>query len=62
MRWSPDRAQRVIHLRCILVNGQREAFERFVTERAASNLVRLGARPTPTVPHDTKPKSLKRAA
>lgn len=62
MRWSADRAQRVIHLRCILVNGQWEAFERYVAERAGSNLVRLAARPKPTVPHDAKPKSLKRAA
>jgi len=62
MRWSRDRAQRVIQLRCILVNGQWEAFERYVTERARSSAVRLPARPKPTVPHHAKPKCLKMAA
>jgi hypothetical protein len=56
MRWSRGRAQRLIHLRCILVNGQWEAFEKYVTERNGSNVLRLAARPMPTIPHDAKPK------
>jgi hypothetical protein len=63
MHWSRDRAQRLINLRCILINGQWEAFEKYVTERdGAPKLLRLATRPAPTVPHDAKPKSIMKAA
>jgi len=63
MRWSPARAQRLINLRCILINGQWEQFEKYVTERdGVPNTLRLAPRPARTVPHDAKPKSLKNAA
>jgi hypothetical protein len=62
MHWSRDRAQRLIHLRCILINGQWEHFEKYLTERDGSDVLRLASRPMPAVPHDAKPKLLKKAA
>ena len=40
MRWIPERAQAVVQLRCIVVNGDWEAFDNFVHERlrAAAHL------------------------
>jgi hypothetical protein len=61
MRWSQERAERVLQLRCILVNGQWDAFERYVTEREGGT-IKLPSRPAPTVPHDAAPKKLKEAA
>jgi hypothetical protein len=63
MRWSSARAQRLLNLRCILINGQWEEFEKYVTERdGVPNMVRFAPRPAHTVPHDAKPKSSKKAA
>jgi hypothetical protein len=63
MRWSPGRAQRLINLRCILINGQWEQFEKYVTEQdGVPRTLRLAPRPARTVPHDAQPKSLKNAA
>jgi hypothetical protein len=62
MRWSRDRAQRVLHLRCILINGQWQDFERYIEGRTEIDALRLAARPKPTLPHDAIPKTLKRAA
>lgn len=58
MRWSRDRAEHVLHLRCILLNGQWDAFARFIAARP----VRLAAQPTPTRTHDAKPQLLAEAA
>jgi len=61
MRWSQERAERVLHLRCILVNGQWDAFVRYVTERERGT-IKLATRPAPTVPYDAAPKKLAEAA
>jgi len=61
MRWSPQRAERVLHLRCILVNGQWGAFEHYVSQHEGGTL-KLPSRPAPTIPHDAAPKKLKKAA
>jgi hypothetical protein len=58
MRWSRDRMEAVLLLRCILINGQWEDFTRFL---AAKNRVALRAQPIPTRTHDAKPR-LKKAA
>lgn len=58
MRWSRDRAEHVLHLRCILLNGQWDTFTRFVEARS----VRLAAQPTPTRTHDAKPQFFSEAA
>jgi len=58
MRWSRDRMEAVLLLRCILINGQWEDFARFL---AAKNGVTLRAQPVPTRTHDAKPR-LKKAA
>jgi hypothetical protein len=55
MRWSLDRAERVLHLRCVLLNGQ---WNDFVEHLAAQASLRLAAVPTPTRSHD----AVKRAA
>jgi hypothetical protein len=58
MRWSRDRMEAVLLLRCVLINGQWEDFTRFL---AAKNRVALPSQPIPTRTHDAKPK-LKKAA
>jgi len=55
MRWSRDRAEAVLHLRCVLINGLWDDFERFLAARH----VRLGAQAVPTRTHDAV---LKKAA
>jgi hypothetical protein len=49
MRWGRDRAEAVLQLRCILVNGQWPAFERYLAEQSD---FRLAAQPIPARPHD----------
>jgi hypothetical protein len=56
MRWSVARAERLMQLRCILINGQWAEFERYVAERSSECVVRLPARPVPTVTHDAPRK------
>jgi hypothetical protein len=58
MRWSRDRMEAVLLLRCILINDQWEDFAKFL---AAKERVPLRAQPIPTRAHDAKPK-LKKAA
>ncbi|MEW5885016.1 MAG: ISKra4 family transposase [Armatimonadota bacterium] len=58
MRWGRDRAEMILHLRCILLNGQWTDFCRHLTRRN----VRLAAQPTPTRTHDAKPQQLPKAA
>ena len=48
MRWSRDRAEAVLQLRCVLINGLWDDFERFLAARR----VRLAAQPVPTRTHD----------
>ena len=58
MRWSRDRAEMVLHLRCILLNDQWDAFCRYLAARH----LRLAAQPVPTRTHDAKPQQLREAA
>jgi hypothetical protein len=58
MRWSRDRAESVLHLRCILLNNQWDDFARFL----ATGTLRLSAQPIPTRTHDAKPQTLQIAA
>lgn len=59
MRWGRERAERVLHLRCILLNGQWDEFAEYL---AAQNSVRLPAKPIPARPHDAKRQDLPEAA
>jgi hypothetical protein len=58
MRWSRDRAESVLHPRCILLNDQWDDFARFLANRT----LHLAAQPIPTRTHDAKPQTLKVAA
>jgi hypothetical protein len=51
MRWGLDRLERLLHLRCILVNGMWDDFVAHLAGRA----IRLPARPAPARTHDAKP-------
>lgn len=48
MRWGRDRAEAVLHLRCVLINGLWSDFERHL----ARQQVRLAAQPVPARTHD----------
>lgn len=54
MRWSRDRAENVMHLRCILINGQWKDFEAYLARRRS---LRLAAQPVPTRTHNAKRKA-----
>jgi hypothetical protein len=56
MRWSLDRAEHVLHLRCVLLNGQWDDFAADLGRQPA--VLRLAAAPIPTRSHD----AVKRAA
>jgi hypothetical protein len=58
MRWSRDRMEAVLLLRCILINGQWDDLTRFL---ATKNGVALRSQPIPTRTHDAKP-NIKKAA
>jgi hypothetical protein len=58
MRWGKARAEAVLHLRCVLLNGLWSAFESYLARRDS---LRLAPQPVPTVTHDAK-KQLKKAA
>jgi hypothetical protein len=58
MRWSRDRMEAVVRLRCILINGQWDDFTKYL---AAKQSVVLRSQPIPTRTHDAKP-NLKKAA
>jgi hypothetical protein len=51
MRWSRGRSERLLHLRCILLNGQ---WDDFVAHLAARDALKLRAAPIPTRTHDAK--------
>lgn len=55
MRWSRGRSEMVLHLRCILLNGQ---WEEFAAQLARQPQLQLAATPVPTRPH----QAAKRAA
>jgi hypothetical protein len=58
MRWGRDRSEMILHLRCILLNGQWDEFADFLARRP----VKLAARPTPARTHDAKPQTPSLAA
>jgi len=51
MRWSRERSERLLHLRCILLNGQ---WAEFAAHLARRRDVKLAAQPIPTQIHDAK--------
>jgi hypothetical protein len=58
MRWGRDRAELVLHLRCVLLNEQWDAF----CDYLATKPLKLAAQPTPARTHDAKPQQLRQAA
>jgi hypothetical protein len=58
MRWGRDRAEMVLHLRCIMINGQWDDFAAHLAARP----LKLAAQPTPARTHDAKPQQLRDAA
>jgi hypothetical protein len=48
MRWGLQRAERILHLRCVLINGQWNAFTEYLAKRPS---LRLEAQPVQAVPH-----------
>ena len=59
MRWGRERSEYVLHLRCILLNGQWDEFAKYL---ATQGNVRLPAKPIPTRTHDAKRQDLPEAA
>ncbi len=57
MRWGKGRAEAVLQLRCVLLNGLWTDFEAYLARQA----LRLASKPAPTVTHDAKTQ-LKKAA
>lgn len=51
MRWGRPRAERVLHLRCVLINEQ---WKEFVEHIASRPEFRLSAQPEEAVPHDAE--------
>jgi hypothetical protein len=51
MRWSRDRAECVLHLRCILINGQWPAFENYIA--SLGEHFTLAPKPVPAEPYVT---------
>lgn len=58
MRWGKARAEAVLQLRCILLNGLWADFESYLARRDS---LPLASQPVPTVTHDAR-KQLKKAA
>jgi hypothetical protein len=58
MRWGKGRAEAILHLRCVLLNGLWADFESYLARRPS---LRLVPKPVPTETHDAK-KQLKKAA
>jgi hypothetical protein len=57
-RWGRDRAELVLHLRCVLLNGQWDAF----CAHLATKQLKLAAQPVPALTHDAKSQHLRQAA
>lgn len=53
MRWGKARAEAVLQLRCVLLNGLWADFEAHLARRGS---LRLASKPVPTVTHDAKPQ------
>lgn len=53
MRWGKVRAEAILHLRCVLLNGLWGEFESYLARRDS---LRLVSQPIPTVTHDAKPQ------
>ncbi len=51
MRWGRERAERVLHLRCVLINGQWDELTQYLGQRPT---LRLAAQPAAAVSHDAK--------
>jgi len=58
MRWGRDRAEMILHLRCIVLNNQWSEFCEYLAHRG----VTLAARPLPLRTHDAKSQQLRQAA
>lgn len=58
MRWGRDRAELILRLRCILLNGQWDAFSDYL----ATKHIKLAAQPAPARTHDAKSQQLREAA
>jgi hypothetical protein len=58
MRWGRDRAELVLHLRCILLNGQWDAFCCYLAKRPLT----LAPQPVPARTHDAKSQQLREVA
>ena len=58
MRWGRDRAELVLRLRCIVLNGQWDAFCDYLATRP----IKLAAQPVPARTHDAKSQQLREAA
>lgn len=54
MRWGRERAERVLYLRCVLINGQWDEFTQYLGRRDA---LRLAAQPAEALPHDAKARA-----
>jgi hypothetical protein len=54
MRWSRQRSEMVLHLRCILLNGQWQEFVEYLNHQPQ---LLLPAQPTPTMPHTATKKA-----
>jgi hypothetical protein len=58
MRWGRDRAEMVLHLRCIVLNGQWDAFCRHLE----AHPIKLAAQPLPARTHDAERQQSREAA
>ncbi|MBM3222174.1 MAG: ISKra4 family transposase [Candidatus Rokubacteria bacterium] len=58
MRWGRDRAEMILRLRCIVLNGQWDAFCSHLEARA----LRLAAKPVPARTHDAERQQSREAA
>ncbi len=58
MRWGRDRAEMILHLRCIVLNEQWGDFCRLLERRT----LKLAATPIPARTHDAKPQQSREAA
>lgn len=54
MRWGKARAEAVLHLRCVVLNGLWNDFEAYLARREG---FRLAAQPAPAIPHDAVKKA-----
>ncbi len=54
MRWGLERAERVLHLRCVLINGQWDEFTQYLAKRP---VLRLPSQPAEAVCHDAKARA-----